>query len=417
MVWGGRSMMKRSIPRSGVAWVAPAFAAAALATPVAALLGPVAPLAAQEVPEKTLVKPSATFPEGFARLSGLRELPDRRVMIADGLGQVVVIADLASGVANTIGGEGQGPDEYLQPDGLFPLPRGATLLVDLGNGRLTAIAEDGAFGETSKIAQPGGDGLMLVLPRATDGDGRIYFQHMGGMGAGRGFPDSSAVVRWDRTAGAFDTVALVKLPDRKVDRSGSDNERSVRVQPVPLSREDAWAVAGDGRVAIARAGTEEGVYRVEWILPDGHVVRAAPARYRPAKVSAAEKEEWVTNLSSNGLRVMVTNDNGSLQASFSRGGSGRGTPDVDGFDWPDVLPPFAANAVDVAPDGSAWVTRQVPAGDAPLVDVFGPDGSLRARIRLPVNREVAGFGADAVYLVRTDELDFQWLERYELPSL
>ncbi len=383
----------------------------------AALTGLAAPLGAQDVKEHALAGPEATFPEGFSRLSGMRELADGRVMVADGLGQVLVIADLASGVADTIGAEGQGPDEYREPDGLFVLPGDSTLLVDLGNGRLTAIAPDGSFGETTPIAQPAERGLTLVLPRATDSGGGIYFQQMGGMAAARGLPDSAAVVRFDRGSGAYDTLALVKMPETKVSESGGGSERNVMMRPAPLSDEDAWGVGLDGRVAVARAGTKQGEYWIEWVLPDGQAVSGTPTKYRPVKVGAGEKQEWVRNLGSDGLRVMITNENGSMQANMSRGGGGRGLPDVDGFDWPDAMPAFTSNAVQVDPNGYAWVVRETAAGEAPLVDVFGPDGTLKAHVRLPRACEIAGFGTDAVYLVRTDDLDFQWLERYEPPTL
>ena len=375
-----------------------------------------APAGAQEVKEVALAQPVATFPDGFSRLAGLRELPDGRVMIADGLGQVVLIADLASGVADTIGGEGQGPDEYVEPDGLLPLPGDSTLLVDLGNGRLTAIAADGTFGQTTPIAQPAERGLLLVLPRATDSAGRLYFQQMGGLGAGRRMPDSAAVVRFDRATGALDTVSLIKLPDRKVSESGAGDERTVMMRPIPLSAEDAWNAGADGRVAVARAGDERGEFWIEWVLPDGQVVAGAPVEYRPVKIGSAEKQEWVENLTGGGLRVMIENDNGSLQARISRGGND-GMPDVDGYDWPDGKPAFTASAVDVAPNGDAWVTRQVAAGDAPAIDVFGRGGELKGRIILPNDCKVVGFGSNSVYLVRTDDLDFQWLERYDLPTL
>ena len=164
-------------------------------------------------------------------------------MVADGLGQVLVIADLASGAADTIGAEGQGPDEYREPDGLFVLPGDSTLLVDLGNGRLTAIAPDGSLSAKPRRSRsPPNAGLLLVLPRATDSGGGIYFQQMGGMDAGRGLPDSAAVVRFDRASGAYDTLALVKMPESKVSESGGGNDRNVMMRPVPLSAEDAWGV-------------------------------------------------------------------------------------------------------------------------------------------------------------------------------
>jgi hypothetical protein len=207
------------IGEHGAAWIYRAGIHGAVIGAVA-VVALSAPLSAQDVQEHALAGPEATFPEGFSRLSGLRELADGRVMVADGLGQVLVIADMASGAADTIGAEGQGPDEYREPDGLFALPGDSTLLVDLGNGRLTTIAPNSAFGETTPIAQPAERGLTLVLPRATDSGGGIYFQQMGGMGGARGLPDSAAVVRFDRESGAYDTLALVKMPERRVSESG-----------------------------------------------------------------------------------------------------------------------------------------------------------------------------------------------------
>ena len=76
---------------------------------------------------------------GFGRVLGVRELADGRVIVADQLGVVVVIADFGTGEINTIGGEGKGPQEYVQPDGVFALPGDSTLLADLGKGLLIAI--------------------------------------------------------------------------------------------------------------------------------------------------------------------------------------------------------------------------------------------------------------------------------------
>ena len=85
---------------------------------------------------------------------------------------------------------------------------------------------------------------------------------------------------------------------------------------------------------------------------------------------------------------------------------------VDDFDWPDVMPAFAAPGVCVTPEGDAWVRRSVPAGGETVFDVFGADGQLKERITLPADRRIAGFGPEHVYMVRNDEFDLQWLERY-----
>ena len=124
-----------------------------------------------------LGEPEAVYPEPFAMVSTVREFEDGRVLVADPLGQVVVHLDLDAGTADTIGAVGEGPDEYRQPDAVWPLPGGRTLLVDLGNGRLTELSRELRLGETRPYAMvdPEQGTLLMVLPQAVDDLGRLYF--------------------------------------------------------------------------------------------------------------------------------------------------------------------------------------------------------------------------------------------------
>ena len=74
-----------------------------------------------------LGEPEAVYTEPFSVVSTVREFDDGRVLVADALGQVVVRLDLDAGTADTIGKVGEGPDEYRQPDAVWPLPGGRTL--------------------------------------------------------------------------------------------------------------------------------------------------------------------------------------------------------------------------------------------------------------------------------------------------
>lgn len=370
--------------------------------------------AAGQVPAAKLSEPEATFPHAFALAQRARELPDGRVLIADPLGQVLIAADLSTGSADTLGGVGQGPGEYRQPDAVFRLPGDSTLLVDLGNARLTAIGPSGEFAATWPIAQtaPGpGGGLLIVLPRGVDSDGRIYFQPMGG-GRGPQLPDSAAVVRWSRADGTMDTVTLVKLPEMTRIMAGGAGNQNVRIGVRPLTAQDDWAVAWDGRVAVARAGE----YRVEWVHPDGHTVRGPRVVYDPVPVRNADKEEWLEERA-NGLAIGMSIENGRRQMSFRRGGGDTDESRIDAFEWPAAKPAFRGGGVWVAPDGTVWVRRHVPAGEPPMFDRFDSRAVLVGRIEAPKGREIVGFGRGSVYLVRTDELGLQWLERYRLPDL
>ncbi len=391
---------------------------------VLALSGGLFAGAEAQVPERNLTAPDARFPEAFGMVGGLRELRDGRILVADPLGQALMVINLQTGTADTIGRVGAGPGEYKQPDAVFALPGDSTLLVDLGNGRLTVLAPDLSFGETTPIAQgqpqAGGGmrgamaGMNVVLPRGVDEQGRVYFQALGmggGMRPGGQLPDSAAIIRWDRATGAFEQLGQVKLQERRTETSGGRGNQMVRLRQTPLSPQDGWGVGWNGRVAAARS---DGYY-LEWIEPDGRRVRGDDVSYRPVRIRQAEKERWVEGASSSGLMIGVDMNNGVRTMSFGRGRGGMGgagDSDVDDYDWPDVMPAFVASGVRVTPEGEVWVRRSVPAGGDAVFDVFGADGQLKERITLPADRRIAGFGPEHVYVVRNDEFDLQWLERY-----
>ena len=133
---------------------------------------------------------------------------------------------------------------------------------------MTVLAPDLSFGATYPLAQRGERGFLIMLPRAVDDQGRVYFQVRGGF---QGIPDSAAVGRYNRETSRIDTLAMVKLQDYKSSESGGGNRREQMVMPVPLTRQDGWSASWDGRVAIVRSND----YHVEWIQPDGSVVRGS----------------------------------------------------------------------------------------------------------------------------------------------
>ena len=50
----------------------------------------------------------------------------------------------------------------------------------------------------------------------------------------------------------------------------------------------------------------------------------------------------------------------------------------------------------------------------PTLDVFDARGILVGKVTIPKDRRIVGFGANSVYMARTDSDDMQWLERYSL---
>lgn len=361
-----------------------------------------------------LERPRVAFPEDFGTIQTVRELRDGRILVADPLGKALYMLDLSAGTRTVVGSEGQGPEEYRQPDAVWPLPGDSTLLVDLGNGRVVTLGPDMKFGATMPIGlgDPQAGTLVLALPQGMDGRGRIYTRAMGGMGGGA-LPDSASILRLDRRTRAADTVASFKLPDRTQSTSGGANNRNVQISNVPLSPEDAWGVASDGAVAVARAGD----YHVDWIGPDGTVIRGAAVPYEAVRIGTAEKEQWVAEQgrSGGGIGIGVENQNGVVTMSFARGGGGdrRG---IDAYTWPDRMPPFYGGRLPIDRQGRAWVRRALKAGSLSTYDVFDRAGKRVNTVTLDEGKRVVGFGNGVVYVVAFDDFDLNYLEVYDLPA-
>ncbi len=356
----------------------------------------------------------AAYPEPFSFLSGIRELPDGKLLAADPLSQVLLRVDMDAGTADTLGGVGGGPEEYQQPDQVFPLPGDSTLLVDLGKTYLTVIGPDGAFHGGMSMSIPTEDGSpSIIIPRHLDGQGQIYFEGMGGFGQGPS--DSTGISRYDRSTETTETVASVWRTEPIITRSGGNVNMSLpRMVP-----NDDWAVGSDGRVAVIRANG----YSVEWHLPDGQVVIGPETPYEVLNISYEDKEADLQQSSSAGLSISIMRDNsGSTNMQMSRGGSrggGGNDPAVEDQEWGETFPPFRNRRSVVSPDNEVWVVRWLPVDQPPMMDVFGSDGVLKGSVIIPERSQLIGFGrgsedGDVAYFVRTDEVDLKWLERYRV---
>jgi hypothetical protein len=363
----------------------------------------------------TLGEPTAAFAEDFGLIQTVREMPDGQVLVADPLGRALYLVDMDAGTRSQVGAEGEGPGEYLQPDAVWPLPGDSTLLVDLGNGRLVGMGPDLSFGPTMSLAMgaPGSPtGLVLAMPQGVDGQGRIYVR--GTAGIGREEVDSSAIARIDRGSQAIDTVGTYLMQSRLVDRTG----QGVRVSPIPLSPEDAWGVAPDGSIAVARAAG----YRLDWIGPDGVLQAGTPVPVEALPLGQAEKEEWDLQRGRNaGLSISISigGGSGAVETSFQRGagGRGRGETDFSVYQWPETLPAVYSGRVPIDGQSRAWVRRHVGAGMPATYDVFDRTGQRVRTVDLGLDRVLVGFGEDAVYVVAYDPFDLNYLERYAMPEL
>ena len=247
------------------------------------MLAAAVPLAAQAPPrELTLGAPVATNPFEFSLVRGVRELSNGSMLVASPMDGILMRIDATMRHADTLGRKGRGPGEYIQPDGIWPLAGDSSMLVDLGNNRLSLVGPTGHFGDVMPL-MTGGDagpgGMTVMIPGGMDAKGGLYFR--GGPGG-----DSAALQRFDRATQKTTRVAMLKSAATHTEQSGEANSQSTRNFPVPLAAADGWAVSANGTVFLVRAGT----YRVEVISPSGVHKLGAQVAYTPVRIGDAEKK-------------------------------------------------------------------------------------------------------------------------------
>lgn len=303
------------------------------------------------------------------------------MLVTDQLEKAVWRVDLAAGTRRRIGREGKGPNEYGMPMRVLSFRADSTVLVDLGNLRLAVLGPGLRMGRTIPLLGVGG-----LIPRWTDTLGHYYGDGGSAMRRARArdrrLSDMAPLLRLAESGDA-DTVAMLKL-------ASSSNA------PVWYAW-DAWAVGPDGRVLVVRNGDD---YRVEWYGPGIAVVRGPAIDEGRIEVTAADR------------RIFEEKHPGGGGNAAAVGGQGGRRPAAY---YPDHYPFADPQDVWVDMEGRGWVGRhQHQSEERPLFDIFDRSGRRVARLRLPAGREVVGFGPGWLYAVRVDEVDLQWLERYDI---
>ncbi len=321
--------------------------------------------------------------------------------------------NLKTGAATALSREGSGPTEYLFPTGVYALPGDSTGIYDMGNQRYLLLDPTGKAVTHLRMDEGNSGGGMMILRAASGADdkGRLYYSTRGRAawrwngwrppGVFRFRPDRA--LRPGRKK--FDTLGVVMVPKPIVEASGSANNRSVSIRRVPMAPEDAWGVAPDGRIGVARIATDE----VQWWLPNGKRVTGPPF---PSRRSRSPRPTRSPGRRCGARRHHVNNNNGQNTVSPAPSTPGRSIPSIQ---WPATKPPFPANAVRVAPTGELWELRSTPANDPlPLYYVFDSSGNLVEAGTAAGPARLVAFGNGVVYLVRRDADDLEYLERYRL---
>jgi hypothetical protein len=370
--------------------------------------------AAPAQPTRTLSKPAAEAAEPFTTIAAVRELSDGRVVVVDPRDRVVQLLTKDLSSAQQVGRMGQGPGEYTMPMQLFAGGADTTLLYDLMGVRLLVIDPAGKPVNTISLAAlSGGLPSGPAGVKGFDRHGRLFAQTMGFTAGPQGaqFADTAPVVRLDLKTKTIDTLTFVRAIAPRMQVSGNAQAgAAIKMSMAAYPLVDEWVVMPDGGVAVVRVSD----YHVDWIAPSKTKRAAPPIAYERVRVVEADKVKARADRmkAQDAARRTLS----SMKAPAGPDGKAVKMPSMtmaEPDEWPAYKPPFSASSVHLAPNGQLWVARLRPAGnDAPLYDVIDANGRVVSRVVLPKKSRVIGFGKGAVYVVRTDEDDLQYLQRF-----
>lgn len=338
----------------------------------------------------------ARVPEGLTHVFDVGELPDGRVLVTDSREPAVIVWDPAAGTLERIGREGQGPREFLGAFSLAPREGGGYGVYDARQARLLLVSAEGRVTGVESFVAPPTSGLAPPRGATPDGRGVIVLRSVD---PDRGLRRASAVYRWNMTTGAADSVGVV------MNYASGQEGRGI----TPMPRGDAWTARPGG--SWARIVADD--YHVEWHGGEAGDATGPLIAHDVRSPTAADRDDWI--------RQMLARSPASV--SFGGGGEGR-VPDaavrryrteLDRDRFPDRLPLFEPGFVPSSPAGEIWIQRlDLSDHETTVFDILDRRGRRIGQRTLEGRARIVGFGRAALYLVRIDDVDLEWLERVPL---
>lgn len=315
-----------------------------------------------------------------------RELSDGRLAVLSRGSEEVLIFTESGALDMTIGREGSGPGEFVDPIELLILQGDSIVVWDWDLNRISLFDASGSLVRTiapdPPVAVPtGGFGAL--------GDGFVIASHqVMQFFEGPDFtPQYLQLLAYDSRGELTDTVATLPFGSLAIVNPEANLMGSPTFEPEGMFASSGSAVyTSDGASPeVAIRGLDGRVSRlVRWRSPDRAVFRSDIETYRESRLAGLE----------GGFLELIRDQ-------------------LDRVPTADVFP--TASAVALGSQGDLWVRRYVrPSAATAEWWRFDGNGAFRCALGMPLDWTVMEFGRSSVLVVAPDDLDVEFVERWTI---
>ena len=431
------------------------------------------------VPIRELSPVDAKSADHFGAILGVRPLTGGGVLVNDGARRQLVTLDKTFGTRTVVvdsvteGGQSYGP----RASPLISYLGDSSLFVDGQSLSLLVLDPSGKVAHVMSAPKPGDLRFLSGSASGVDAKGDLVYRtpiqiirNGPPPGATPGAPpppvqppDSQAIVRASFDTRMVDTIGRVKISSgTKMDaRANADGRMTVTMTINPLNTVDEWAVLSDGTIAFVRGHD----YHVDLLRPDGSKISTEKLPFDWKRLTDEDKQALIDSArtaqekqaadakaaAANPGAPRVAAEMGEVRMviGIGPGGGGGGAVPMGGGGGGGQAMTFSTNGPPGAPgtiqtktefvplteiadyypairqgaakadlDGNLWIlpTTSAQAKNGELIyDVLNNKGVLFQRVRLPLDRAIAGFGHDGVvYLMYRDGTAGWYLERVKI---
>lgn len=326
-------------------------------------------------------------PDLFGQINDLAVDDRGYIYVLEGQARAVRVFGPDGQHIRTIGRTGSGPGEFRLPIGLRWDAAGRLWVVDAGNARYAIFDTAGAY---QTMVRRTTNFTRLHWPGGFDPAGRLFDTAIlpGEGSASASSPGVKALIAFRVDAPDPVPADTIRIPQYEGPLFEALNERGQRSMsiPVPFTPQLVWHFEPRGALWTAITGD----YQIARIDIDGDTTRVVKRDFRPAPVTADDREQALA----------------TLDWFAAQGGR------VDPSRIPSTKP--AIHSLFTDSDGYLWVQPVTTTEDQGyLVDLFDPDGRYLGEIRLPfkLGSLPPVIIGDRLYAVTRDEMEVQYVVR------